>query len=93
MTKKNKMNNEKGIAPPRGFSSFHMEADRSSRGMTLVLCGIIGISDFSDSCILLKSHSGRILVSGKRLHINVYEGGSAEIVGRVEGIEFKYGKN
>lgn len=75
------------------ISSFHLEADRCRKGMAVVLCGIIGISDFSDSFILLLSHSGRIAVTGKRLFISVFEGGSVEIVGRVEGIQFKYGKN
>ncbi len=75
------------------LSSFHMEADRTGRGMSLILCGIIGISDFSDSFINLLSHSGRISVTGSGLLISVYENGSVEIVGGVEGISFKYGKN
>ena len=77
----------------RGLSSFHLEADRSRGGLTIVLSGIIGISDFSDSFIYLKGHGGRISVSGKGLFINLYENENVEIVGRVEDIAFKYGKN
>ena len=80
-----------GIAA--SLSSFHMEADRSSGGMTLVLSGIIGISDFSDSYIHLLSHSARINVKGSSLFIRVYENSRIEIVGRIEGIVFNYGKN
>ncbi len=78
---------------PRGLSSFHLEADRSKSGLSIILSGIIGISDFSDSFIDLKGHGGRISVHGKKLFISVYENGSVEIVGRVEEIVFKYGKN
>lgn len=92
MTEKNKRDKLKtnGAAV---LSSFHLEADRSSRGMSVILSGIIGISDFSEEQILLNSHGGRIAVNGKRLLISVYEGGSVEISGRVEEIAFKYGKN
>ncbi len=74
-------------------SSFHLEADRSIRGMAIILSGIIGISDFSEEQIILNSHGGRILINGRGLFICVYEGGSVEISGRVEEIAFKYGKN
>lgn len=72
---------------------FHLEADRDSRGMSVMISGIIGISDFSDSLIYLQSHGGRITVSGRGLLLCVLEGGIVEIVGKVEGISFKYGKN
>lgn len=76
-----------------GFSGFHLEADRSSGGMAILLSGIIGVSDFSDSSIHLRSHGGRVVINGKRLFINLYENHSIEIVGKVEEIVFKYGKN
>lgn len=93
MTENGKKNKRDPAIIPAGLSSFHMEADRTARGMSLVLCGIIGISDFSDNLVVLLSHGGRISVSGRRLFIGVFEGGSVEIVGRVEEINFKYGKN
>lgn len=93
MTEKGKKNKEKSATVSAGLSAFHLEADRTAKGMSLVLCGIIGISDFSDNLVVLLSHGGRISVSGKRLFISVFEGGSVEIVGRVEEINFRYGKN
>lgn len=75
------------------LSSFHMEADRSTKGMSVILSGVIGISNFSDSSIHLLSHGGRIVVNGQKLFICVYENNSVEIVGKVEGVVFKYGKN
>ena len=93
MTKKGLREIFKEHRDSSGFSGFHLEADRSASGMAIVLCGIIGVSDFSDSSILLKSHGGRVVVNGKRLFINLYENHSVEIVGKVEEIIFKYGKN
>ena len=93
MTEKRKSKLSKERMPMAAFSSFHMEADRTGNGMSLILCGIIGISDFSDSFIHLLSHGGRITVTGRGLFIRVFENGAVEIVGRVEGISFKYGKN
>ncbi len=92
MTEKNNRK-ETPIKDVRGVRSFHLEADRTLSGMSVILSGIIGISDFSDSLVYLQSHGGRIIVNGSGLLICVLDGGSVEIVGRVEGISFKYGKN
>lgn len=75
------------------LSSFHLEANRNGGGMSLVLSGIIGVSDFSDELITLLSHGGRILVYGSKLFISLYENNSVEIEGKVSGITFNYGKN
>ena len=71
---------------------FHIEMMRSPRGMSLIISGIISVSELSDVCITLKSHGGRITVIGQRLLINVFESRAVEINGRVEGVSFSYGK-
>lgn len=93
MTRKRIAKEMSGGGVPSGLSSFHLEADRSTKGMSVILSGVIGISDFSDSTIHLLTHGGRIIVSGKKLFICVYENSTVEIVGKVEGVVFKYGKN
>ena len=75
------------------LGKFHLEANRSTRGMNVTISGVIGVSSFSDNEIILKSHSGRIKVDGRILEIKVYESGTAEICGKVENIGFLYGKN
>ena len=92
MTEKNKRRAPKsaGTAPNH---SFHLEAGRAGRGMSVIISGIIGISDFTDTSVSHKTHAGRISVSGKGLSVTVYEGGSVEIIGKVEDINFAYGKN
>ena len=77
---------------PSAFSSFHIELNRSVRGISLLASGIIGISDFSEECAVLLSHGGRIIVVGRRLSISIYENKTVEVSGRVEDIKFTYGK-
>jgi hypothetical protein len=72
--------------------SFNMEACRVGRGISVVLSGVIGISDYSETKILLKSHGGKIRICGQRLMLSIYEDNTAEIVGRIEEIGFGYGK-
>ena len=79
--------------PGAVFSSFTLEANRTRGGMGVFIGGIVGISDFSDESIYLKSHSCKISVEGKKLSIKIYENKSVEIFGKVENIRFTYGKN
>ena len=88
----NRKNNET-VASSSVISSFHLEAKRSVRGMSLLLAGIIGIRDFSEERIELMSHGGRVIIGGKRLYANVYENNNIEVLGKVEEIVFRYGKN
>jgi hypothetical protein len=88
MTKENKPENIN--APLK--RSFALEARRTSKGIELVLCPVVGIEKLSDTEIKLKCHSGKVNVQGKRLTVGVLEGGAVEIIGKVEDISFGYGK-
>ena len=79
-------------SPIEPFSSFHFEADRCSVGMCMVISGVVGISQLSDEIVSLKSHGGRLDISGKRLKICVFENSTVEIKGRIEEAKFLYGK-
>ncbi len=93
MPEKDKKEKHRKLLVPSAMSRFYLEARRSVRGMSVIIGGVIGISDFSAVSVLLKSHSGKIIVLGKYLYISVYEGGVVEILGKVEDIRFSYGKN
>lgn len=83
---------EKSGGVPSPFSAFHIEVNRSVRGIAVLASGIIGISDFSEERAVLMSHGGRIIILGKRLSICIYENKTVEISGKVEDIKFTYGK-
>ena len=89
----NKTNKRSGVAKnlPILLSSFHLEADRSSLGFRITVSGIIGINDFTNECVLLSSHAGRIRIFGKNLNLEIYENKIVEISGLIEEIGF--GKN
>ena len=72
--------------------AFSLEASRAGRGISVALSGVIGISDYSETEIILKSHGGKIRISGQHLMISIYEDNNAEIVGRIEEIGFGYSK-
>ena len=92
MTDKREQNKNEKI-PMSPHSPFHLEIDRVRGGISVLCGGIIGINDFSEERIELSSHGGRIVIRGKSLGATVYEHGSCEVLGRVVGVDFVYGKN
>ncbi len=75
------------------LSAFRMEAERCPRGICLRFAGTIGINEFSEEAVEINNHGGRVLISGKRLKVIIFENKQVEINGKVEAIEFRYGKN
>ncbi len=59
----------------------------------MLIGGVVGIREYSDTDITLATHGGIVGIVGKRLALTVYEGNSVEIVGRIEEVTFCYGKN
>lgn len=85
---KNAIFKTSAVAPP-----FHIEISRTIKGITMVVSGIIGISELCGESVELLSHGGRITVKGKLLRIGVFEGNTVEIFGKISDVGFKYGKN
>ena len=75
---------------PRG--DFYLSCERSLGGLTLLVGGIIGVSELDDGRTELLSHSGRVIVSGRGLKLTVFENKSIEICGGIEDIKFACGK-
>jgi hypothetical protein len=75
------------------MSRFNLEANRHIRGMSMLIGGVVGIREYSDTAVTLATHGGRVGISGRRLALTVYENNSVEIVGRIEEVTFGYGKN
>ena len=71
---------------PRG--DFYLSCERSLGGLSL----LVGVSELDDGRTELLSHSGRVIVSGRGLKLTVFENKIIEIKGRIEGINFAYGK-
>ena len=82
--------NKREAGTPRG--DLYLSCERTLGGLSLLVGGIIGVSELDDGRTELLSHSGRIIVSGRGLKLTVFENKSIEIKGRIEGINFAYGK-
>lgn len=73
-------------------SDFSIEAVRTGRGISLTVSGIVGISELTDTEVVLKSHRAKLSVTGKKLSLTVFEGRVVEIDGVIQNLEFSYGK-
>ena len=73
-------------------AGFYLSCERVAGGLSLVIGGIVGVSELEDGCTELLTHTGRIMVRGKALRLTTFENKSIEIKGRIEGIFFVYGK-
>ena len=83
------MNLTKKQAPPHGF---YLSCERVVGGVSMIVGGIIGVSDFSEERAELLSHTGRITVLGRGLSMTVFENKNIEICGGIEDIKFACGK-
>ena len=75
-------------ARPKFPRSFHIEIDRCQSDLSVSVCGVIAILDFTDSGALLKVRGRKIKIVGSKLNVAVYENNVAEVSGRVTGVEF-----
>ena len=73
-------------------TGFYLSCERIAGGLSLMIGGIIGVSELEDGCTELLTHTGRIKVRGNELSLTSFENKSIEIKGRIEGIFFAYGK-
>ena len=75
--------------PPRGF---YIEGGRSARGMTFEIGRVIAICELSEECVELKTHGGKIKISGSRLTVSIFEDGTVKVSGKATEVKFIYGK-
>ena len=73
-------------------AGFYLSCERTAGGLSVIVGGIISVTDFSEETVKLAGHSGRVSVNGKRLSMSVFENKNVEIKGRVEEIKFTYGR-
>ena len=83
-----KVNTGSSSAKNKPKRDFHIEADKILNGLSFLIYGVTSIRSFSVSEVLLRSGRSEVKISGSDLSINVYEGSSVEISGRVDKVEF-----
>ena len=87
-TDKNVFPLKRNIVP----SNFHVEIDKTARGISLSCSGVRGITEFSNTEIKLQLSEFSMLICGNKLLITVFEERSVEIIGKITEVKFLYGK-
>ena len=77
----------------RQLSAFHVEVDKSGEGYRVLVSDVRRVIEVSDFSIKLKCRVGSVFIRGKILSLSVYENKTVEVSGKIEALEFSYGKN
>ena len=67
---------------------FRIEIDKIHGGLSILVHGVTSIKDFSTEYAVFRSSKKLVKINGKELSIAVYEGKSAEVFGKITGVEF-----
>ena len=70
------------------FGSFSLEAYKAGGKIKILICGVIGINDFSTEQIYLTTQGGRITILGNNLSLIILENKCVEIHGEVRNVCF-----
>lgn len=92
MTGKRKMTRLSAILATASRSAFHIEMRKSSRGAVAVVSGVMSVGEYTEECIEILSHSGRVHLRGNSLTISVLEGRVIEVYGVITEVRLGYGK-
>ena len=74
-------------------SDFHIDIDKVPRGLSVSVCGTIGVKEFSDTRVLLQIKGFFVCISGTEISMTVYENSTVEVIGRIRDLEFLYEKS
>ena len=75
------------------ISDFHIDIDRVARGMSISVCGTVGVKEFSDTRVLLQIKGFCLSIRGSEIAMSVYENSTVEVIGRIRDLEFIYEKS
>ncbi len=76
------------IISGRNTSSYYMEVSKNGKFSVLTINGIRSVDEFSDDKTILKLSRGKVVVSGEKLRLSIYENGGVGILGIVKAVEF-----
>ena len=77
----------------KGAPRFRMEMDSSQFGMSMLVCGVRRIEEYTEERIALKIIGGGMILSGVALRLCVFENKTVEVRGKVQEVRFSYDRN
>lgn len=83
-------NQKRESQPPR--SPFHIEVDRTTGGIAVLVAGVRAIRELTDTTALFRLKGGYLRISGVGITVTVYENRTVEVLGGVSRIEIENDK-
>ena len=69
-------------------SNFHIEMDKIGGGISISVCGVANINNFTSEEVVLKFSVGKMRVLGNELDLIIYENKTVEVLGKISKVEF-----
>lgn len=70
------------------LSPFHVEIDKVSGGTSVLIYGVLGINEFSESFVSVSVKDLSLGIFGEALCMTVYENKTVEIIGSITKLEY-----
>lgn len=67
---------------------FRLEADGRGTNISIVISGVKGVKEFSESSVFVRTVREEIAIEGNELSIRVFEAGSIGVFGKINRILF-----
>lgn len=84
--KKQVISNKKESLP--AIVRFHIEIDKTPKGMSIVINGADCIIDYTEKGVEIKTGKSVVKIDGENLSLALYENKTVEIVGRIGAVSF-----
>jgi hypothetical protein len=84
--------NDQKREPRLPRSPLHVEIDRTSGGIAVLVAGVRAIRELTDTTALLRLKGGYLRISGVDVTVTVYENRTVEVLGGVGRIEIENDK-
>lgn len=88
MTPKKQQKKRREVAFRLPVKPFEMLTRTDARGLSCLLCGVLGILVYSDTEMSFRTGAGKVSVSGAGLRCRTYVSGNAEVIGQIVSVCF-----
>ena len=73
-------------------TGLSLEIRKTKLGAAVVILGVLGVEELTGTSAVILSHSGRVRFVGEGLTLSVFSERTVEVIGKITGVEFSYGK-
>lgn len=77
---------------PNLSGAVDIEIKKRQRESACAVSGVVAVAELSSEAVVLLTHRGRISLRGSSLVLVIYDSGTVEVKGKIEGVDLGYGK-